>query len=499
MKTAFSLFLTACSFPVPVLSVQCGKFYSTTCLAEEDKRYDEAYTNDLNKQEPLWTNLSGLWKADTTSFEADGSPTQPSHFNPVNASTSFGFPYTRDQIQSYFNLTTTGSRQYQHIYNVLKPAPLAFCDLPRGPGDMNVLAGGTCGVNGFATWSENTRVASYEKDGTVKNVFATIGFVLDPKPTPSAGEGSVIGDNTLFTVTEGTNTGSTVVSSKTFTFTNFEKTTASELLTIYNRSFNVSKLIGFQISEYTKLNESEFVTSLQDAWEEANVQPFARGGGGQLPMQTECLAGEGETSCVTEEQWCELDPACSESPYQEPGATMLAGPIAGVVLALCAGLIAALYLLHRKILGDQKKKIRQVFAKQIAGGVTIQSGKSLTMEDISLQFKNIDKSRDGLVSVDDNRICLPLLFLLCFSSCGRHSSFPLTFFIHPSLNMQIDKEELHGFVMTGDAITMSESDFELMFVALDSDGSGNINYTEFVAFINLCVEEFNENGIAQEA
>lgn len=65
--------------------------------------------------------------------------------------------------------------------------------------------------------------------------------------------------------------------------------------------------------------------------------------------------------------------------------------------------------------------------------------------------------------------------------------------------MQIDKEELHSFVMTGDAITMSESDFELMFVALDADGSGEINYTEFVAFINLCVEEFSENGIAQEA
>jgi hypothetical protein len=77
---------------------------------------------------------------------------------------------------------------------------------------------------------------------------------------------------------------------------------------------------------------------------------------------------------------------------------MLAGPIAGVVLAFCAVLIAALYLLHRKKLDDQKKKIRQVFAKQIAGGVTVQSGKSLTMEDISGQFKSIDKSGDGLVS-----------------------------------------------------------------------------------------------------
>ena len=102
------------------------------------------------------------------------------------------------------------------------------------------------------------------------------------------------------------------------------------------------------------------------------------------------------------------------------------------------------------------------------------------MEDISSQFKSIDKSGDGLVSVDDNRMCLPLLFLLCFSSCGRHSSFPLTFFIHPSLNMQIDKEELHGFVMTGDAITMSESDFELMFVALDADGSGAISIDELM-------------------
>jgi len=459
MKTAFSLFLVACSFPVPVLSVQCGKWYSTACRAEEDKRYDEAYTNDLNKQEPLWTDLSGLWKVDTTSFEADGSPLQPSFFNPVNASTSFGLPYTRDQTQSYINLTTTGSRQYQHNYYVLKPAPETFCSSIGGRGDMNALNGGTCGLNGFASWAEEYRVASYEKDGTVESVFETVGFVFDPKLTPSTGEGNVIGLNTVFTNSEATNTGATVVSSKTKIFTNSEKTTASELSTIYNRSFNVSKLIGFQISEYTKLTESEFVTSLQDAWVEANVQPLKRGGGGQLPMQTECLAGSNKTSCVTEEQWCDFDPACSESPYQEPGATMLAGPIVGVVLAFCAVLIAALYLLHRKILGDQKKKIRQVFAKQIAGGVTIQSGKSLTMEDISSQFKSIDKSGDGL----------------------------------------IDKEELHGFVMTGDAITMSESDFELMFVALDADGSGAINYTEFVAFINLCGEEFNDNGIAQEA
>lgn len=51
---------------------------------------------------------------------------------------------------------------------MFSPAPQSFCDEPLEPGYMNVLNGGTCGVNEYATYVDTySRVSTYEKDGSI--------------------------------------------------------------------------------------------------------------------------------------------------------------------------------------------------------------------------------------------------------------------------------------------------------------------------------------------
>ena len=148
-----------------VESVECGKWYSTACLAEIDKRYDTSYTNDIKEQNPLWAEQEGFWVASSQSFDANGQPNQPTTFDPTNLATGFGLPYTRASSTAYVNITFSGSRRYEHRYGVLAPAPQDFCNQTVIPPAMNALAGGICGVNGYAFWTESYSTASHEKVG----------------------------------------------------------------------------------------------------------------------------------------------------------------------------------------------------------------------------------------------------------------------------------------------------------------------------------------------
>merc|ERR1711935_304685 len=95
----------------------------------------------------------------------------------------------------------------------------------------------------------------------------------------------------------------------------------------------------------------------------------------------------------------------------------------------------------------EKEEIRQVLIKGIAGGADVgftQGG--LTMDDLVGEFKKIDTSDDGFVQ----------------------------------------KSELKKYVQTGKFGEFSEKDLERMFKIIDEDGSGEIDFIEFVTFIGQC-------------
>jgi hypothetical protein len=75
-------------------------------------------------------------------------------------------------------------------------------------------------------------------------------------------------------------------------------------------------------------------------------------------MDGECLT----RGCPTEEDWCKTDPKCSESPYQDPDASVESGAIAGFTVAGIILLTVALYALHAMRSKQQKRRYKAKLA-----------------------------------------------------------------------------------------------------------------------------------------
>lgn len=373
-----------------VQAVKCGQWHSTECLGDTDKRYDPDFANSIVEQEALWGKQAGYWKGVTRSYDGNDVPTKPVMFDPTNLATGFGLPYKRDSSVAFANITFAGSRAYEQRYTIYAPANKTWCaDNPSIGPSMNALNGGECGVNGYASWTESVRVSSYEKDGSLVYLGGSLSFSQDTSFNPSSGFGIPIGEDTIFTSSYGENNGGTSTASKVWTFTNKAKTMADAQRSQYNTIGDVSVLIGSSKIKYMKITEEEFIQGIQDEWTAQNVQAENRG---DLPMERACLG----SVCATEEDWCKSDPDCSQSPYQEPNADVKGGVIAGFTIAGVVLLVGALYAVHRRVLKNQEVRIRDTFAKRLNAGF---DDEPLTMERLQEEFKKIDTSNDGLVSI----------------------------------------------------------------------------------------------------
>ena len=49
-----ALLLLSFSTSSTVAAVECGKWYTSSCLAESDIRYDENASNDIKDQDDIW-------------------------------------------------------------------------------------------------------------------------------------------------------------------------------------------------------------------------------------------------------------------------------------------------------------------------------------------------------------------------------------------------------------------------------------------------------------
>ena len=202
--------------------------------------------------------------------------------------------------------------------------------------------------------------------------MTTLGCVPRPMPEPSSGYSIINGNRIIIIQQDGASSGGTASVLDTFQFTNAAKTTGTENVMNFNTANDVSLITSMQTRQYTKVAEQEWLALIEAGWdEEYKVQPMNRGGDGVLPMATDCLAGNSaDGKCPTEEDWCAYDPSCSESPYQEPSATLLAWPIVGIAVECFAALLGALYAMYKKKMAEQVERVKTIFARQISNNMT---------------------------------------------------------------------------------------------------------------------------------
>mmetsp|Transcript_22800 Transcript_22800/g.52763 ORF Transcript_22800/g.52763 Transcript_22800/m.52763 type:complete len:332 (+) Transcript_22800:322-1317(+) len=199
-------------------------------------------------------------------------------------------------------------------------------------------------------------------------------------------------------------------------------------------------------STYTHIaTGEEWVNSILNEYDVQNIPPDKR----IDPTIDVCAAG----LCPTEEQWCQTDPNCSVSPYQEPPATVKGSVIAGFTVAGVVLLVIILYGVHLYLVHAQVNRYRARFARRIAETIDVRASvRNLTPDALAREFERIDEgvSKDGKIS----------------------------------------KEELWEFIASGKAGEMDQKDFDALFAAIDLDRNGEVDFVEFCAFMGKCEDEY---------
>ena len=145
-------------------------------------------------------------------------------------------------------------------------------------------------------------------------------------------------------------------------------------------------------SHQTDTHGSQLIVSLQ----EANILESNRRA---VPMTGNCLS----ENCPTEDDFCDGgDPACSDSPYQEPDGKVKPGVIAVFTVAGFLIVAAVFYMIQRINLNKQGKRYRTKFAQRIADTMTVRkSMRSLTPDLLAKEFEVIDQANDGRITKNE--------------------------------------------------------------------------------------------------
>jgi hypothetical protein len=237
------------------------------------------------------------------------------------------------------------------------------------------------------------------------------------------------------------------ISSKNWIFIGDDFNLARAVLENYNA--NTAALISSTSYQYTKIaSQDDWVDMLQAAFIANNVQFDIASRGGPVPMERACLGAR----CPDETEWCEHDPECSESPYQEPNARLKAGVVAGFCIAGAAVILVIVSLIFVRRLKQQKERIKAQFASRIAATIDLGVDANIAMNPDALkaEFQKIDSGADD----------------------GGDG--------------YISKDELWAFMSSGKAGTMTKKDFDVLFLTLDDDGNGKVDYLEFINFLSTC-------------
>ena len=145
------------------------------------------------------------------------------------------------------------------------------------------------------------------------------------------------------------------------------------------------------------------------------------------------------------------DTECTQI-YQDALSTQ-AKMTVGIVVPVTVILLGAIYYFHRRALKQQELRNRRKFAERIAETVNlVGSSRKLTPDAVAQEFKTI-----------------------CKTSCSSDGC--------------ITREALWEFLESGKVGTLSKKDFDAMFVAIDADQDGKVDFLEFAAYLGRCGEE----------
>ncbi|KAL3927624.1 MAG: hypothetical protein SGBAC_013010, partial [Bacillariaceae sp.] len=341
--------------------VECGKWYSSSCLSETDVRYDPDGSDNIVDQNPAWSKFEGLFEGTATSYGPDGRVFEPS-FVGADSDGSFGdskalvgeMPYTQAPYRMFLNLTIAGTRYYEQALFFYPPANQDFCAQTVPDGMTNAYAPGDCGLNGTAGFYERFGTSSFDRDGSVTMLqFCSTpdGETLDRKSYVSipAGDG-----NHFSSYKEG---------NFLVQYTSACLDAKCDQLTTTIDYYDTSGSEKFRVVASTRIlfnrlaSAEAFKTGIKDAFMEYAVPE------NQLPLEdVECFSG----FCPAEDDWCQFDPNCADSPYVEPEAYVLAGPVIALVMAAVMVIFGVLYLLHRRAMMNKEEFVRKKFADRIA-------------------------------------------------------------------------------------------------------------------------------------
>jgi Ca2+-binding EF-hand superfamily protein len=225
--------------------------------------------------------------------------------------------------------------------------------------------------------------------------------------------------------------------------------------TNYNLSDGV-KVSSRNIANMTRVDDAaSWIQYFEDYTANYNVTKATKNTV-QLPVNGQCLVND--DGCPTTTTWCaagDAHPDCGPTPYNED-TTVNAGVVAGFVVAVAFALIVTIVGTFRRIqkkkMEEQKKRLRNQFARRIAASVHISNAEeALSMDALMKEFSRIDTDGSGGIS----------------------------------------REELHNFIMDKKVGSISEADFNALFTVLDIDDSGFVEFIEFCAFLGDCVDELD--------
>jgi hypothetical protein len=309
------------------LAVECGNWYSTNCLGETDIRYDPDASNIITDQNPAWSKFDGLYEATAINYGPDGLPKLPSQAVSGTELLTMGAPFTQTGYNMFINITLAGSRYYEQAYIAYPPAKTEFCNTVAN----NSIAPGVCGVNGMGGFFERFGTSSFEKNGQIVMLPLSFAGLEVDKPYHT-----------------------TLPNGETNHFADFK---AGDLLVqyasacldqvcdqfstsidYYDMSTGHFALVGStRIFAKRVASPEAFYEKINDANTNYNIPPDRQI---PFPMKHSCLGFVSGFACPTEKDWCQYDPNCAESPYQEPEAYVSVGP----VFALSAGVSAVLFI-----------------------------------------------------------------------------------------------------------------------------------------------------------
>jgi len=450
-----------------VSALKCGGIFTTPCMAESDIRYDKGYTNDLTAQSESWAKDMVGWSIGmTTSFqlEEDGTA-HPASAVPFNVSSGLFGSGDFVNLEKYYYMShsaTKGSRFARTAILITAPVCIGGA---RGPPPGIGLGGSggpppgvsiptnsseiRCATQGKAIPYNIWGASTYEKDGTMR-IFKGNGIYGNTKENFF----KPVGDSSLNMISRDVVSGedkkATIQVSGDHIFYGDGKKISSISVYNFNRG---NPLQVHSVANAVTSNKAVFLKTLEEAYNEYNIPEEERI---LFEGEADTCVFEDKDKCVTDEDYCTIgrDPNCSESPYQEPPAT-LNGLGIGFISIISLAFLVIVLIVCRKIVKDREaKRFKNHFMKQIVDSMTTDIwDDNLDIDDVGDVFKNIDSQdvSDGLIS----------------------------------------QNELGVFLQVGEPGKITERDFNLLFKALDIDNNGTITFLEFSAFLAQCKKSSN--------